>query len=160
MLRLAVAFTMITTPAFALSCKAPNFGEAFNRVAAAEEVYNLGYGQLRDAGPIQEYVEGQPREVVVAFVGKLLGGNGFGETQSLPVTLKTECAASWCGPIPAFGEQMLVFLEQGEGELILTSSACPGDYHLNPSLGQVSAVRSCMSTLECGPDEIEAFDLN
>lgn len=160
MLRLALALSMMASPALALSCKAPNFGEAFNRIAEVEEVYNLAYGQLRDAGPIPEYVEGQPREAVVAFVGKMLGQNGFGETQSLPVTVKTECAASWCGPFPAFGEQMLVFLEQGDGELILTSYACPSDYLVNPSLGQVSAIRSCMSALNCGADEIEAFDLN
>lgn len=160
MLRLTLAFFLVTGPAFGLSCKAPNLGEAFNRIAEVEEIYNLAYGQLRDAGPIPEYVEGQPREVVVAFVGKLLGTNGFGETQSLPVTVKTQCSASWCGPIPPFGEQMLVFLEQGNGELILNSYACPSDYLLKPSLGQVSAIRSCMASLECGADEIEAFELN
>lgn len=160
MLRIVLLLMLIASPSFGLSCKAPNFGEAFNRAAVAEEVYNLGYGQLREAGPIPDYVEGQPREVVVAFVGKLLGSSGFGETQSLPVTLKTNCVSAWCGPIPALGEQMLLFLEQGEGELILTSDACPGQYHLSPSLGQISAIRSCMSALECGPDELSAFELN
>lgn len=161
MLRLTVAFSLfLSQGAYALSCKAPNFGEDFNRIAAAEEVYSLAYGQFREAGPIPDYQEGQPREVVVAFVGKLMGSRGFGETQSLPVTIKTECASAWCGPIPTLNTQMLVFLEQVPGALQLTSHVCPTNFFANPSLGQISAIRACMTDGTCGDDEMAAFDLN
>lgn len=158
MLRLTLALVMLCGPAFALSCKAPNFGENFNDAAAAEEVYSLMYGRIQPAGPVPDYQEGKPREVVVAFIGKQLGRTGFSETVTLPVTVKTECVSAWCGPIPPVDEQMLVFLEQVGADLVLTSQACPGSYHLNPSLGQISAVRACMSALECGAQEIGAFD--
>lgn len=161
MLRLTVALSLLIAPAAnALSCKAPNYGEDFNRIAAAEEVYSLAYGQFREAGPVPEYEDGEPREFVVAFVGKLMGSNGFGETQSLPVTIKTECASAWCGPVPTLETQMLVFLEQVPGALQLTSHVCPTDFFASPSLGQISAIRACMTDGTCGADEIEAFNLN
>ncbi len=160
MLRLAVVLTFFASPVFALSCKAPNFGEAFNRAAAAEEVYSLVYGRFQEAGPVPEYVQGKPREVVLAFIGKQLGRTGFGEMQTIPVIVKTDCAGDWCGPLPPLGDQTMAFLEQVGSDLVLTSPACPGDYHVNPSLGQISAIRACMSALECGEDEIKAFELN
>ncbi len=157
MLRLTLLLSMLCGPAFALSCKAPNFGENFNEAAAAEEVYSLMYGHIQPADPVPEYQEGKPREFVAAFIGKQLGGSGFSETVTLPVTVKTECVSAWCGPVPPFDEQMLVFIEQVGADLVLTSQACPGTYHLKPSLGQISAVRACMSALQCGAEEISAF---
>lgn len=157
MLRLSLVLSLLAAPAFGLSCKAPNFGEAFNRAAVAEEVYALVYGRFQEAGPIPEYVEGQPREVVLAFIGKQLGQGGFTETQTIPVIVRTECVSAWCGPIPPLGDQMLVFLEQVGGDNVLTSQACPSDTHINPSFGQLTAIKACMSALNCGPEEIEAF---
>ena len=148
---------MLASPAFGLSCKAPNFGENFNRVAAVEEIYSVGYGQLRPLDGVPAYVEGQPRAVKMQFVGKMLGRMGFGQTGTVEVTVRTECAGSFCGPIPTTQTQMLAFLEHQAGGLALRSGACEPDYHLNPSLGQLSAVRACMTAGTCGADEIDAF---
>ena len=154
---LFLVFLLGAAPAFGLSCKAPNFGESFNRVAAVEEVYSVGYGQLRPLGEVPPYVDGQPREVKMRFVGKMLGRLGFGETGTVDVTVATECAGSFCGPIPTTQTPMLAFLEHKSGGLALRSGACEPDFHLNPSLGQISAVRACMREGTCGDDEIDAF---
>lgn len=160
MLRYMAALMLMAGPAFGLSCQAPNFGQSFNRAVAADEVYSLVYGQLREVAPIPEGVRGQPRTVPMQFVGKVMGANGFSETQTLSVTIETRCAGSWCGTIPTLEKPMLAFFEQREGGLVLTSHACTSDFHLNPSLGQVSAIRACMRAMDCGEDELEAFDLN
>lgn len=160
MFRLTCALLLISGPVYALSCKVPNFAEGFNRVAAAEEVYSLGYGRLKEIGPVPDYIRGKPREIAVEFVGKLMGSSNFGQTQTLHVTVITQCASAWCGPMPSTEEQMLVFLEQRNQELILTSHICPQDFHLSPSLGQVTAIRECMKALTCGDDEIKAFNPN
>lgn len=159
MLRFLIAACLCASQASALSCAPPNFGEAFNRAAAAEEVYSLMYGRFQEAGPIPEYVRGEPREVVLAFVGKQLGRSGFGETMTLPVIVKTECHSAWCGQLPALGDQTMAFLEQVGSDLVLTSHLCQRDFMANPSLGQISAIRACMNALECGTDEIKAFEL-
>lgn len=148
---------MMASPAFGLSCKAPNFGEQFNYVAGVEEVYSVGYGQLRPLGEVPPYVDGQPRDVKMRFVGKMLGRLGFGETGTVDVTVKTECAGSFCGPIPTTQTPMLAFLEHQSDGLTLRSAACTPDFLLNPSLGQISAVRACMTSGTCGADEIDAF---
>jgi len=152
-----IALGLMATPAFGLSCAPPNFGNAFNEAAAAEEVYSLVYGRFQEAGPIPELVEGEPREFTYAFIGKQLGQSGFGETQTVPVIVKTECLSAWCGPVPPVDTQLLAFLEQVGGDLVLSSHACPKDFKVEPSLGEVSAVRACMSNLKCGPDELGAL---
>jgi hypothetical protein len=157
MLRTLIAFAMMTTPAFGLSCAPPNFGEAFNEAAEAEEVYSLVYGRFQEAGPIPDYVEGQPREFTYAFIGKQLGQSGFSQTQTIPVIIKTECVSAWCGPVPPVDTQVLSFLEHVGSDHVLTSHTCPKDYKVEPSLGEVSAVRACMSNLSCGPEELGAL---
>lgn len=157
---LACALLGLAGPAAALSCMAPNFAEAFNRIAAAEEVYSVFYGQLRATETVPPYVEGQPRSVKMQLVGKELGRRGFSDTGTVDVTVETSCSGSWCGPIPATMTQMLVFLEHTEAGLRLTSHACQSDYHVEPSLGQVAAIRACMKDVQCHADEIAAFDLN
>ena len=150
-------FLLGATPAFGLSCKAPNFGEDFNRIAVVEEVYSVGYGQLRPLELVPDYVDGQPRSVKMQFVGKMLGRLGFGETGTVEVTVTTGCAGSFCGPIPTTQTPMLAFLEHKPAGLALRSGACAPDYHLTPSLGQLAAVRACMKAGTCGTDEIDAF---
>ena len=152
-----LALALMTTPAFGLSCAPPNFGNAFNEAAAAEEVYSLVRGRFQEAGPIPDYVEGKPREFTYAFIGKQLGQSGFGETVTIPVIVKTECVSAWCGPVPPVDMSMMVFLEQVGADNVLTSHPCPKDYLVKPSLGQISAVRACMSKLECGPDELSVL---
>lgn len=148
---------LLAGPAHGLSCKAPNFGEDFNRIAVVEEVYSVGYGQLREVDPVPDEVSGQPRSVRMRFVGKMLGSSGFGQTGAVDVTVNTECAGDWCGPIPTTGTQMLAFLEHRGDGLALRSGACAPDYLLNPTLGQIGAVRACMRLGQCGTAELSAF---
>jgi len=157
MLKSLLALALTATPAFGLTCAPPNFGEAFNEAAAAQEVYALMKGRFQEAGPIPELVEGKPREFTYAFIGKQLGQSGFGDTQTLPVIVKTECVSAWCGPVPPVDNELMVFLEQVGSDLVLTSHPCPKDYTVQPSLGQISAIRACMSKLECGPEELTAL---
>ena len=116
-------------------------------------------GGFRRLDPIPEYEEGQPREFTYAFIGKQLGQYGFGETQTIPVIIKTECVSAWCGPVPATETQTMAFLEHVGSDLVLTSDPCPSDFKVQPSLGEVSAVRACMKNLSCGPDELAALGI-
>ena len=123
-------------------------------------MYSVAYGQLRELDPIPPYVEGTPRSVKMQFVGKMLGRSGFGDTGTVDVTVNTSCAGSWCGPIPTTQTQLLVFLEHKSYGLAISSPACSPDFHLNPSLGQLAAVRACMRDGACGIDELDAFNVN
>ena len=156
---LVFCLLVLAGPAFGLSCKAPNFAEDFNRIAAVEEVYSVAYGQLREVGIVPPAVDGEPRSVKMRFVGRMLGQLGFGETGTVDVTVNTTCAGSFCGPLPTTQTPLLAFLEHGDGGMTLRSAACAPDYHINPSLGQVSAIRACMRELNCGADEIDAFTI-
>ena len=161
MFRLCFAICLfLANPAFGLSCKAPNFAERFNYIAGVEEVYSLLHGRFQEAGPIPEPVAGQPREFALAFIGKAIGQQGSGETVTIPVIVKTSCVGEWCGPTPPLGENLLLFAEHLDQDHGLNVDACPADYHVNPSLGQLAAIRACMTDLQCGAEEISAFELN
>ena len=156
---LVLILSLLAAPAFGLTCKPRNFGEDFNRIAVVEEIYSVGYGQLREVDPIPDAVEGQPRSVRMRFVGKMLGGSGFGQTGSVDITVNMECAGSFCGPVPTTRTPMIAFLEHKDDGLALKSGVCAPDYLLSPTLGQLSAVRACMRLGACGEEELDAFEI-
>ena len=155
---LAMISVIAASPALALSCKAPNFGEDFNRIARAVELYSVAYGTLRLAGTLQSYTRGEPREVLFEFNGTYLGQ---GATKRVAeVVVRTECVSAWCGQIPPEETPMLMFLQHERNGLSLLSGPCASDFFIAPSLGKVGAIRACLRMGRCGDAEKAAFDLN
>ena len=124
-------------------------------VAAAEEVYSLVLGELvYDKAPTDQ------RVFSARFKGRMFGRVGRGAREMIPVTVTRTCQGRVCGPIPPPGVVMLAFLEQRGAQMHLHSGVCAPDFAINPSLGRIAAIRTCMRERKCGDDELQAFDLN
>jgi len=109
MLRALIALIcLLPTSALGLSCMPSNFAKEFNRIAEAPEPYWIGYGALRQSGPMPETPRGQPFSLSYEFTGQINFRRG---DRSEPVRLEASCAASWCGKIPAEATPVIVFLE-------------------------------------------------
>ena len=154
---ICAASLLLAGPAFGLSCKPPNFAEAFNRAAAAEEMYSLVYGIFEPVVSQDELADAMAAPFI--FDGKQLGREGFGQTQAREVTVERSCAGSFCAPFPPTGVPMMVLLEHRGTAQVLNAKPCGDEVMLDPSFGQVGAIRACMGRLECGPDEIAAFEV-
>lgn len=156
MLRLTLILTLLATgPVAALSCRPFTFADAFDRAAAAEEIYSLGFGVLSTQTPLANSRE--PAEVPARFEGQLLGLRGFGDGQVIEITIEKRCASAWCGQMPQMDVPALVLLQHDGAERKLISDLCDRDFLTEPSFGQVSAIKACMRAGHCGTDEHEAF---
>lgn len=154
--RAICALSLLASPAFGLSCKPPNFGEAFNHAAAAEEQYSLVYGVFEPFVSEEDLADAMAAPYV--FNGKQLGREGFGQTQAREVTVERSCAGDFCAPFPPSGIPVMVLLEHRGAAQVFSAAPCTDQIAIDPSFGQVGAIRACMSALECGPDEIGAFE--
>lgn len=153
--RIICAVSLLAGPAFGLSCIPPNFAERFNEAAAAEEMYSLVYGVFEPMVPEGDLADAEAAPYI--FDGKQLGREGFGQTQAREVVVERTCAGSFCGPFPPSGVPMMALLEHRGTAQVLTADPCGNNVKLEPSFGQVGAIRACMTSLECGADEIGAF---
>ena len=144
----------LPSAATALSCKPPNFAEDFNRVSAADEVYSLVFGRFAESS--EDLADATNTEL--RFTGKRLGVNGFRVEETFPVAVSRECVGDFCAPFPKTGTHFLAYFQHiGQG-FAYVARPCAADLDLNPSIGRVSALRTCMRLGECGPDEISAFN--
>lgn len=157
-LALALCLVLQAGTAVALSCKPPNFGEDFNRIARAVDLYTVAYGTLRLAGALQSYERGQPREILFEFNGKFIGHRQQKLTRE--VLVRTECTGAWCGQVPPEDTPIVMFLKHENAGMSLASGPCIKDYFAAPSLGRVSAIRACLRKGLCGDAELDAFDMN
>lgn len=156
LLKIICALSLLAGPALGLSCKPPNFGERFNTAAAAEEMYSLVYGAFEPMVPQDDLADAMAAPFI--FDGKQLGREGFGQTQAREVMVERSCAGDFCGPFPPTGVPMMALLEHRGTVQVLNAGPCSNDVALEPSFGQVSAIRACMGSLECGAEEISAFE--
>jgi len=159
MLRSLILLLLLPTHALALSCAAQNFGEDFNRIAEAPELYSILYGSLQSNEAISQAKTSAPREASYTFEGRYIGLRQD-QAGELTITAKTSCIKSWCGGLPPVETPVLMYVQHDGAALTLASGACVKDFIVNPSLGQVTAIRACMRAGSCGAEEIGAFSQN
>ena len=132
----AAGLALSASSAYALSCAQPQIERSFNGWVDSEDTYYIGVGALEPIGPLPKIASGydasnlnSDREPVTAqysFSGRLLNGEQ-GVPYTMPITVRVNCIASWCGGFPQSGKTGLMAL-RGVGILNLTLDihACPG----------------------------------
>ena len=155
----ALLGSLIATQSYALSCAEPDIAADFQRLDASERMYFLALGSITYASEfpnIEEEVQrrqsnpfGPPLEGEAIFSGMKLGANGFSEAQEIPVTVQMRCTAHWCGTLPEAGSEILAYIEEWDGENLLSFSACPGPHILQPAEKDLIQLRACLSKDSC-----------
>lgn len=155
---LVVCFALIGQHASALSCMKPNLAQSFNHYADAEETFVIAKGTIRYTEPVPKYKQGKPRSVRAELSGGLLGLSGFGEDQSVPITVKTDCIHVWCGAMPRPNQEIITFLEKTPAGYVMTNGACPGVFQPDPSDREIRIVQSCLKRGACRDRDINALE--
>lgn len=155
---LAAAMSVLGQHATALSCMKPNLARSFNHYAEAEESFVIAIGKVSYSQPVPKYKQGEPRSVSAELAGGLLGLTGFGENQSIPVTVNTSCLHVWCGAIPRPNQEIIAFLEKTPAGYVMTNAPCPGVFQMAPSDREKRIVQSCLKRGKCRERDIKALD--
>lgn len=142
---------MLTPSAHALSCMQPDIQRELKEAIESDKVYHIFVGYF-DAPqiPRKDILSQDPR--IMSNRDKAVSGyfSGYSLAKSrradiplerLPVTIKTNCAAHWCGQVPRADQKMIAFVQaQPSGPPLLTMGACPHMSH-NYSEDKVRTLR-------------------
>jgi hypothetical protein len=133
------AFTLAPS-AQALSCMAPDIERELSEAIESEKIYHIFVGYF-DAPQIPRkdidgsdpfIMEDRSQTVHGYFSGVSLAKTRRSDVplRDLPVTIKTNCAAHWCGQVPHRDQKMIAFVEaQAGGPPLLTMGPCPHMSH-------------------------------
>lgn len=163
---LMMASILLAPSASALSCAPPNIISDLNRAKDSESIYYIFVGKFsvnspedQASGPLYKTykspdgnvlqlkplnIEGQNLEA--SFTGYSLAGNRHQDVElnEFPVTIKTNCAASWCGQPPKEEQELIAFVEvPNDGAPILTMGPCGGWAH-DYTPARLETVRRCI----------------
>ncbi|MEM6938512.1 MAG: hypothetical protein AAF943_13870 [Pseudomonadota bacterium] len=146
--RLCFAFMLCSsTPAFALSCLAPEVARSYDRFAADPADYVIVRGRIslegklpRALSPSQSFPD--VTLVPARLVGKSLTQEGFRLPFDKELTLEVSCLGPWCGSL-ADGEDVLAFVRRSEGAYYLAVPPCGGSAFGAPKAAQIKRVKLC-----------------
>ena len=126
----------LTPSAHALSCAPPDLQRELTQAIESDKVYHIFVGYFNAPQIKRPDMSGynphilKPRSQIVngSFSGYSLAKHRHADFRldQFPVTIKTNCAASWCGQVPRPDQKMIAFVEAQEGAPpLLTMGACP-----------------------------------
>ena len=154
-----LAFVLIGFQAQALSCLWPNVAQTFNSKQISTETYVLMVGTVKLTGKPPEYVQGKPRSAKALVAGKYVGRRGLSATQTVPVTVQTHCAASWCGGFPNdMLEDVIMYLRQTPKGAVIDIHACPNGFGQIATQDRVRLLQSCLRKGKCSERDIKRFE--
>jgi hypothetical protein len=133
----------------------PNIARIFNALNDVPETYVMGLGVLSPAGHIPKVRRGEPSQIRANFTGVFFGNRGKTEEQTVPVTVESICAASWCGGYPKTYKEMLVFLKKSPSGYLLRSAPCGGHFKVEPTKKEINLLRKCMRRGGCTEAQIK-----
>lgn len=151
-----IGFALWAEAAAALSCMHPNVARSFNWHAEAAETYVVALGTLTISGTVPKQQSGKTRSVPANFDGVFLARKGA--VTQRPVTIKSECASRWCGPIPDTTDPMLMFFKHTGDGLALHSGPCPGAFRANPTPQERAILTKCLRRGKCSTRQIKKLD--
>lgn len=149
----AIALTVTTSQAAALSCLTPDVVRGFNQIAASEKTYVVLHGSFAFSSRPSREGEQRPETQSFGsqFTGKLLTGNGFtDDVTNVLVNINSNCAASWCGEITPNADY-IAFVEQDGRRLTLQAEACPTFAFFEPTPEMISQIETCAAGGNCKP---------
>ncbi len=155
---LAACLAALASQATALSCIRPNPIATFQRVAAAEEVYYVLYGQLTfDEAALPPGVSNDndpmPDPIPARFEGKGLTKQGFTSDFISPVNLQVQCAGPWCGSARSGAEAVYFVLADDPATFI--ADPCGGMIFEDPPQATLDALTTCMQGGACSPQPLQ-----
>lgn len=150
---------LIGAQAQALSCVRPNVAQTFNAKQAASETYALMVGTVKLTRKPPKYVQGQPRSAKALVAGRYVGRKGLSVTQTVPVTVQTHCAASWCGGFPSdMQEDVIMYLRQTADGAVIDIHACPNGFGQSATPERVTLLQKCLRRGKCSDGQIKRLE--
>lgn len=156
-----LVFTGIGAAANALSCAPPNLAQNFNWYQNSDKTYQLFVGKVEMTGPIPKYREGKERTAKGVARGRFVGKRSLTDTRSFDVTVKSVCAASWCGGFPNQTQERdwIMFLENTPSGDVLTIGPCHQPYGEYSQKRQINVLQKCLRQGECADVDIERLQV-
>lgn len=144
----AVAVSLVTTQAAALSCMRPDAVATFNTLSGQPEGYYVLHGTLNfDAtkqpkGVVNE--ERTPVPIAAQFSGFGLSQTGFTSRFDRAVILQPVCFGPWCGSeVP--GMTSLFFAKAVGDQIIISSDPCGTTTFPEPKQSVLDAMTACVN---------------
>lgn len=151
---LAFAVFVMSQPAFALSCMAPDLARDYAHAAQSDDTYILVRGQLYfDEAALPDRTDERTSRGRVSFdiegwlAGHSLTDEGFSKPFERDVILRVSCLGPWCGGT-AKGEH-LAFLRQEDRQWVMELNPCPGMTYAHPSAEQEATALACFRGEDC-----------
>lgn len=145
--------------AHALSCAPPNLAESFNYFQSSSSVYQIAVGTMKtDLASLPAFKDGTPRKTTARFQGRFLSKKGLGSQKTGKVTVRSTCAASWCGGFANFDKPTIFFLRKSGSSYTLISSPCPDSAITPYTKARIELLQRCMTRGGCTEKEINALN--
>lgn len=155
---LALIFSLIAVPAFALSCMPYNAVHAYLDADGDVAPYLIVLGRLTFDDTQLPHVDWRkPDEVrpdnrfTANLVGHSLTRQGFVTPFQDEITLNVQCAGPWCGGLDD-DKDHLTFLKMTDGGLLLETGPCGGFAFVDPDPKVLSRIKACIRGEKCDPD--------
>ena len=124
---LALALTMLSGPAFSLSCMRPDAVWMLEYARDSEDVYYVIKGRLT---PTSAYTIPEPEnegdstaDTPAMISGMGLGSRSFSVPVEIGATVRLSCLSVWCaGPPPE--DELLMIVRKSDEELVLDVGPC------------------------------------
>lgn len=119
------------SPAFALSCLAPDIVWLYQHIKEDEADYVLVRGKVRPTEPpnLAEPSGMKPSEAFTRAyaTGHALSASGFNARFDRPITIRVTCAGSWCGEPEGLEDDTHIFAVRLDGDsAVLDRGPCSG----------------------------------
>lgn len=153
----AALAALVTGPALALSCMAPDAARSYQQLDEAEERYIVVHGELSfddtklPKTDLQDQTSTPESTPLPARLrGMSLSKEGFTTPFNKPVTLDVRCFGPWCADATS-GTKVLGFVELRADGPVLTLDPCYSVTIPEPDKKMLNTVIGCMKGEACEP---------
>lgn len=157
-LLLALALSVLASPALALSCLPPDVARSYTEAAAAEQSYIVVRGtlafdetQLPEVDLAHQDQTPPSTDIAARLTGQSLSQSGFEREFDRPITLRALCFGPWCGRAVS-GTETLAFLEKTGDGYALSITPCGGFDFPEPTEAMLDKVVECFQGGSCKPE--------
>lgn len=152
---LIAAALVSASPAWSLSCLAPDPAETFQRASDSADVYVVLRGSFDFDEKLMPEFDGMnapetPAAVPARFSGTALSPDGFTIPYATELFLQPECAGPWCGGLVPTNDAVAFARDNGAGVYVVDLGPCGGSV-FDPTPAVVQSITSCMAGTGCTP---------
>ena len=148
---LGACLALPVNTANALSCspKGFNLKDVYNSHAASQDTYTFIVGKFISGSKNIQNIERKTKTYLFTFKGSIIGRSSLTQTQR-EVLFDSNCIASWCGPLPENGREVIAAAKiMNDGSYRVISGPCSPNQFSNDIQSKVKTIQTCMSSGIC-----------